>query len=178
MYADTLFIQIVKHVLEREGVLSDHPNDNGGITKYGITRPFLSQHLGREATREDIIALSRQDAIEAYRSVLWVGGGIKNIPGPLIQEALFDFAVHSGIVRAVKTLQELVSSPNQDGIIDPYTIDAVDDLLTLKGEVAIANALWIKRGEFLMRLVQKDPTQLPFLLGWYRRIVGSLVLES
>jgi lysozyme family protein len=90
---DTVFQNAVDFTLRKEGVLSDDKNDHGGVTKYGITIPFLTDFLGRPATKADILALTAAGAVEIYHEMLWVRAGIGKLPAE-IAGAAFDFAVN------------------------------------------------------------------------------------
>jgi len=58
--------QIIKNIIRSEGGYVNDPDDKGGATKYGITKPALSNHLGREVEDIDIINLSHQEAADIY----------------------------------------------------------------------------------------------------------------
>jgi lysozyme family protein len=92
---DTVFQNAVDFTLRKEGVLSDDKNDHGGVTKYGITIPFLTDFLGRPATKADILSLTAAGAVEIYHELLWVRAGIGKLPAEIAGVA-FDFAVNSG----------------------------------------------------------------------------------
>lgn len=163
----------VQHTLVDEGVLSDNPNDSGGVTKFGITIPFLTDYLGRPATAADIKGLKRDTAIDAYYKVLWVASGVVNLPAELAP-AVFDFAVHSGKDRAVKTLQGVVGA-EVDGDLGPQTVGKITPLTNdAKKLRKLRNDYVIARGIFLMNDVQARPKDVAFVEGWFKRVVGQL----
>ena len=86
-------------VLSEEGGLSDHPQDPGGLTKYGISR--------RAYPDLDIRRLTMDDAIELYRRDYWNPVHGTDLPPPLAL-LLFDAAVNQGAGTAVRLLQKAV----------------------------------------------------------------------
>lgn len=169
---DSTFLNIVARTLDAEGVLSDNAADRGGITKYGVTIPTMTEYLGRQATPSDIRALTRDTAIDVYYKLYWLRPKINSLP-PALAEVVFDFAVNSGRGRAIKALQHAVGVP-EDGNLGPQTVAQVELIIARVGLRRFCNEYVIARGHFLMRLVQSDPSQLPFLDGWFERDVRKL----
>lgn len=176
-HADKKFEVVVNEVLVREGILADNPNDKGGLTKYGITLPTMTDYLkatgvNRAATKTDILGLTKEKAAEIYYRLFWIAPRIAELPFELAKD-VFDFAVNSGIGRAVRYLQRVVKV-KEDGALGSGTLKAVSEHLGKLGVRSLSNQYSIERGRFVMRLVQSDPSQLPFLLGWYNRIIDNL----
>jgi len=105
-----------------EGGYSDHKDDRGGKTNYGITERTLSKVLNRKATETDVRALTRCEAMDIYRSLYWGPALCDRWPAGL-DLGVFDMAVNSGVTRAVKTLQ-LSARVKPDGVIGPKTLKA------------------------------------------------------
>lgn len=119
-----MFSRAVEFVLDEEGGYVDDPRDAGGETKYGISK--------RAYPDLDIKALTRDQAILIYQRDYW--DNLPTLPDRLAL-VVFDFAVNSGIHRAVKTLQvSLGVIP--DGVFGPISRRAMkkhseDDLLVM-----------------------------------------------
>lgn len=113
----------LNHVLREEGGLSDHPHDPGGLTKFGITLPVLTQARGRDTGRADLLALTREEAASIYRIRFWDVVRGDELPSGL-DLALFDFAVNSGPSRAVRTIQK-IAHVTVDGRCGPETCAAL-----------------------------------------------------
>lgn len=168
MAYDAAFLLAVQRTLVEEGVLSDRASDRGGITKYGVTIPFLTDYLGKPATAADIIALTKDKAIDAYYVVIWKKRGLASLPGKIAGE-VFDFAVNSGPGQAIKTLQKVLKI-NPDGVLGPLVVQACGMCVARR----LCNDYLIARGRFLMDLCQHDASQLDSLEGWYNRVVERL----
>ena len=113
------FETALHHVFREEGDLSNHPHDPGGLTKYGITLPVLTQARGRDSNRTDLLALTREEAATIYRAQYWDAVGGDELP-PGVDLFLFDFAVNSGPSRALRIGQGLVGA-TMDGRYGPQT---------------------------------------------------------
>lgn len=107
------------HVLREEGGVANHPQDPGGLTKYGITLPTLSAYRNADVKRADLLALTRGEAATIYRTLYWDGIDGDHLP-PGVDLLLFDFAVNSGPTRAIKTLQSSLHE-KADGVLGPKT---------------------------------------------------------
>jgi lysozyme family protein len=166
------FEQAVEIVLQHEGGFVHHPQDPGGATKFGITRETLSRARGRSVSAEDVRELTRAEALAIYRWLYWDAVRADDLP-PGLDLAVFDLAVNSGPVRAVRMLQTVLGVA-ADGIVGPVTLNAVwqsDPAETIR-------RLTRARLGFLGRLA----TWPVFGRGWRRRVLaveqGALRLAS
>lgn len=108
------FEKAVNIVLEREGVLSDDPRDNGGLTKYGISQkayPAL-----------DIRNLTREQAVDIYRRDYWNLVRGDDLPWAFALP-LFDCAVNQGPRTAIQMFQAALGC-KVDGDFGPATLAA------------------------------------------------------
>ena len=119
------FDAALKLVLVHEGGFVNDPQDPGGPTNMGITQSTLSDFLGRPATIEDVRDIDGETVAEIYRRSYWALGQCDHLPVGL-DYAVFDFAVNSGVSRAVKMLQKVVGA-KQDGALGVKTLAAVKD---------------------------------------------------
>ena len=93
------FDRCVRAVLLEEGGLSDHQQDPGGLTKYGISR--------RAYPDLDIRRLTMDDVIEIYRRDYWNPVRCTDLPASLAL-LVFDSAVNQGAGTAARLLQKAV----------------------------------------------------------------------
>ncbi len=176
--------------MANEGGYADHPADRGGETFMGITR---KNHPDWEGWK-DIDNLKRSGHIKDahklpamlaqvekfYEEHYWIK--VKSDKFAAIDYKgyedlsllLFDTAVHSGVRRASKLLQESVGYkvPNiaVDGKIGRLTMTAVQDfILDLSAETLIT-IYSVLRGKFYLDIIARDKTQTVFLRNWMRRI--------
>ena len=119
------FEKAVQFTIEEEGGFSDHPDDDGGATKYGISIGFM-RLIDPDVTPADIKDLNLEGAKAIYKHHFWdaVKGDSIPIPFALVT---FDMAVTSGQGDAVRNLQA-VAGALEDGIIGPNTLAAVNDI--------------------------------------------------
>lgn len=158
------FEQAVEFVLKWEGGFSDHPDDPGGITNYGISIKFagsinLDITGDDRTTAADIRNLTRGQAKQIYREHFWQKAECDQLPDG-VALAVFDAAVNMGVRRSTMFLQ-MAAGSRPDGIWGPNTRRAVNrsDPIDLLFE-AIA-----RRNRFYGRLGKFDT----FGLGWMRR---------
>jgi lysozyme family protein len=119
------FDRAVALILENEGGFSNDPRDRGGMTNFGITaRTYADFHgLALESVDEATMrALTREQAIEIYRSNYWNAACCDRLP-PGLDLCIFDFGVNAGVRRAILLLQELVGV-TQDGSVGAITLAA------------------------------------------------------
>ena len=102
-------------LLAHEGGFVEHPDDPGGATKFGITGRTLARFRGTKVTREAVMALTRDEAGEVYRTLYWDKIGGDHLPAG-IDYAVFDAAVNSGVRQATLWLQRALGV-TADGVI-------------------------------------------------------------
>lgn len=135
-----------------EGGYVNNSHDKGGVTKYGISKKAYPD--------VDIENLTLEQAKEIYKKDYWNKCKCDYLPDCL-SVAVFDFAVNSGVKRAIKYLQ-LSLGVTADGIIGNQTIGACNRLPTKN----ILEDYLNKRLQYLMSL--KDFKY--FGNGWGKRV--------
>lgn len=146
------FETAVNLTLEKEGILSDHKDDAGGLTKYGISQ---AAYPGL-----DIASLTKADAIAIYKRDYWNKAQCEEIPYPL-DIMLFDTAVNHGVTKAVKILQESLGI-TADGVIGQETRAAAHQAKNSIYTVFMINRL------YAYTEAKSWPT---FREGWKNRLV-------
>ncbi|MBQ3311675.1 glycoside hydrolase family 108 protein [bacterium] len=146
---DTAF----KLLLKNEGGYVNDPRDAGGETKYGISK--------RAYPKLNIRDLTIEEAKEIYKRDYWDRCKCDFLPDAL-SVAVFDYAVNSGVIKAVKGLQKCLGI-KQDGkignqtlcavngwprkkLVDEYMQQRINFLMSLKGWQIYGNG-WGKRVE-------------------------------
>ena len=102
---ETDFDRAIAFVLLQEdatgkGVVSDLPNDKGGLTKWGI-----ALNDNPEFTRDQLIHLSKNDAQAFYHKKFWIPEGCYKFAWPLCL-VLLDTSVNMGVYGARRLLSE------------------------------------------------------------------------
>ena len=146
----------------------DHPDDRGGPTKFGITKKALSGFLGRSVSTNEIheltLTLARKVYVDRYAKPVRAN----DLQSPR-RLAGVDYAIHSGPVKAIKAIQEIVKVA-PDGILGPVTWAAIQK----NDPRGLCAKLMGERLVFLTRLVSRDRTQAEFIYGWGKRLAKIL----
>jgi lysozyme family protein len=162
-------IPAIAAILAREGGYVDHPADRGGPTKYGITMPTLAVWRGHAVTKEDIRNLTEDEAARIYEQRYLKAGRFDRIADPQLQELVLDCAVHHGVTRAMRWLQQALGVAD-DGIFGPQTERA----LARAEKGSLVARLVRRRCLFMAEIVRRDPTQAAFIVGWIDRATSFL----
>lgn len=136
---------IASGIIDREGGLSDHPSDKGGLTKFGISQRAYPDLNIPALTRAQAQALYIKDYIRAYK--LHELSNVQNA------EILADAFVNG---FPLKRLQRLLRV-TPDGTIGPQTLQAMD--------AVSAKQLLDWRLDWYVQIVGH-----PFLAGWVNRL--------
>ena len=156
MKFETAFDLLITH----EGGFSNHPDDPGGATMYGVTEVVARAEGYIGPMRE----LSLDFAKQVYRKRFWDACRCDQMPD-VIRYPLFDAAVNSGPSQAIKWLQVAVGV-KADGVIGPITQQTVNVLpAQVTRQKMIGNRL-----RFMTNL-NNWPS---FSKGWARRIAAIL----
>ena len=156
MNFQTAFDLLITH----EGGFSNHPNDPGGATMYGVTEKVARAEGFTGSMRN----FSLNDAKTIYRKNYWDACRCDQIPDAL-RYPLFDAAVNSGPVQAIKWLQQALGVKS-DGIIGPVTLKTTSEA----NPYGLRQAMIGKRLRFMTDL-RNWPS---FSKGWARRIAAIL----
>ena len=153
MNFDIAFERLIGH----EGGFSNHPDDPGKQTKYGISK--------RSYPYEEIENLTLQRAKQIYLTDYWQAAGCDRVPDTVAFD-LFDMAVNSGLSTSIKTLQRTVGAV-PDGVIGPKTLMAINGMEPARLLARFNGA----RLNFMTTL----PTFSTFGRGWAKRIAANLM---
>lgn len=118
--------QLIDGIIEREGGYTDDPKDHGGATNFGITAQAwgLYKGLNRQATRDEVKAITREQAVAFYRVQYIDRSPFRSVAYEPLRVALIDFAVNSGTPRAIRWLQRVLDVP-VTGAFDDRTVGAL-----------------------------------------------------
>lgn len=150
------FDQAFERLIGHEGGYVNDPRDPGGETKFGISK--------RSYPAEDIKGLTLERAKAIYRRDFWGVAGCDAVPDAMKFD-LFDMAVNSGPVTAIKTLQRS-AGVTPDGLLGPITLQALNSTPAPR-LVARFNG---HRLDFMTDL----KTWSVFGKGWAKRVASNL----
>lgn len=178
MHSDTgspLAIQaVINDILQRQPDLVERADADGGPSRYGIDARLLGDFLGRPVGRADIAQLSAGMAATIYRHRYWHKPRIDRLP-VAVQPLLLDAAVSHGPRVAVFQLQRAINGAavagriDEDGAIGPATLQAAQVAYDRLGGAFLTRLLQ-QRLHTYEHLVEADPDQRRFLVGWVRRL--------
>lgn len=167
--------QLIDGILDREQGYQDNPADkgnaHGGATNWGITSASWGTYrrLGRPATRAEIWAITRTQAVEFYRSQYVASSPFTAVAYEPLRVQLIDFGINSSNERATRWLQRVLDVPVTGSIDDRTTLALQRD----RGDL-VNRALVGARLQMYHMIAASDATQKAFLGGWLARAVSFL----
>lgn len=168
------FDKVKPLLFAHEGGYTNHRGDPGNWstgdvgrgrlvgTNFGIAAPTLIGWRGGNVTAEDMKALTREEAIQIYKSQYWDTIKADHLPAG-VDYCLYDYSVNSGPGRAAKELQKVVGA-KVDGVIGPQTLAAIETCGL--SSVSIIDGICDRRLAFMKSL----KTWRTFGKGWSRRV--------
>lgn len=170
-------------VLAHEGGFVFHPKDPGGATNKGVTQKVYDAF--REAKGKDVRSvklITSDEVVAVYDEQYMDRIRFDRLPAG-IDYAMFDYAVNSGVKRAVMDAQrQLNQNANLYGILGKLNVDGVPGNATIAAlckaashdEIGFIEAYCQRRGKFLRSL----KTFKTFGKGWMRRVFGDIAEGS
>lgn len=161
--------RLIDRVIDREGrTYTETPGDRGGATKFGQTRVFLADLLGRPVSKDEVRSLT-EDQARIYYARFLEKYGFWRLTAERLLDHVVDFAVHTGPGAPIRALQVALGIA-ADGKLGPITA-----ALANGGDVELlGDRVMAARLELLGALLRR-PDQGIFALGWLRRI-GTLLV--
>lgn len=155
------FLTFIERILSHEGGYVNHPADPGGETNWGITKRTAVANGYQGSMR----ALTREKAIEIYRSAFWQRYRCHEMPDALAFQFL-DVCINHGGGNAARMLQRALGVAD-DGIIGKITMAA------LHGQPE--NEVILKFNAERIAFYAKLKTFGTFGKGWVRRVADNLL---
>jgi len=165
---DKIFEKAFEKVLIIEGGYSDHEDDPGGKTKYGITEAVARQN----GYKGDMKDLTTDQAKEIYYHEFWLNHKYNKIKNRNIAIEMFDQAVNMGQGTANKNLQKsnnLLTAADDiypiavDGVIGPQTLKAINGC---SKPIALFNVLNGYQIKHYINLAENSNKYKTFIAGW------------
>lgn len=159
------FDKSLKYTLAWEGGYSDHPDDPGGKTNFGVTAAVYNAYRRAKGLPiRHVREITMAEVKDIYKRQYWDRVQGDRLPVGL-DYAMFDYAVNSGVARAASALQEVLGL-KRDGVVGEITLSKIPD-----EQERVVEALCRQRYAFVRRL----STWKSFGKGWTRRIMGNSI---
>ena len=157
------FADALTALLVHEGGYANNPADPGGMTNLGVTASTWAMWVGHDVNEKQMRALTPSIVAPLYRRKFWDACRADELISGL-DYAVFDYAVNSGVGRAIKALQNCVGVAS-DGGFGTTTMAAVSQF---KGDAAktLIEEYCDNRLQFLKSL----KTFPVFGKGWEKRV--------
>lgn len=165
-------------VLAHEGGYVNHPDDPGGATNKGVTqRVYDAYRTNKGLGKRSVRSITQAEVAEIYDRQYWDEAWCDKLPAGL-DYAVFDYAVNSGVNRALKDLQRtLNANANYFGVSGKLSVDGVFGNATETAVNSAANAdeeaLIVQYCERRMKFLKSLKNYRTFGKGWFRRVMGD-----
>ena len=175
---------MIEATIGKEGGYSDHPNDKGGPTCWGITQAVARAN----GYTGDMKFLPRDKAVAIYRNEYLIKPGFAAVAelSERIAEELFDTGVNMGQSVPILWLQQWLNAFNfggklypdipEAGGIGPKTLGALRAFLVSRGkqdgEAVMLRGLNCSQGQRYLELARGRMANESFVFGWLRTRVN------
>lgn len=155
------FDQAFEKLIGHEGGYSNHPNDPGGETMFGVTEKVARANGYKGAMRELPLAVAKS----IYRASYWDTVRADELPDT-VRFDVFDASVNSGPGQAIRFLQRATGSAD-DGRLGSVTMRAVNSM--------DPQLLDKRLSGYRLRFMAELKTWPSFGRGWAARIATNLI---
>lgn len=170
-------IDLIEETIGLEGGYSNHPDDAGGETMWGITEA-TARAYGYTGPMDE---MPREVAIDIYLQSYWEEPHFDEVNAidEDIAGKLFDIGVNMGPATGVRFLQRALNVLNDqesayddisaDGLIGPMTLAAMQSFIDQRGNDGRRVLLGMIAAQQSVRYVEiaeDDPSQESFEYGW------------
>lgn len=176
---------MIEHTIGLEGRYSNHADDRGGETMWGITK-WAARNNGYIGAMRD---MPREEAVRIYREqyVIKPGFDIVSEIYPRVGLEMFDSGVNLGTAFPPVWLQMCLNALNQqqthyadiaeDGDIGPQTLNALRAFKQRRGsagEEVLVRMLDCLQGARYIEITRARQKNESFIFGWFLNRVGAL----
>lgn len=153
------------YIFKVEGGYSNHPNDKGGATKYGIIQAEARRH----GYTGDMKNFTKDKAKEIYTKDYYYKNKLDQIKDDRVALSVFDWTVNSG--GAKKEIQKMLNNEygynlSTDGVIGEQTLAALNAV----NPDSLLKSISTTQRNYYDALVRKNPKNKSFQKGWHNRI--------
>lgn len=159
--------KLVPFVLSKEGGFVNNKADKGGATNKGVTIATFRSVYGQSKTVNDLKNITDEQWDYIFKKYYWDKCKATDLKDQSVANMLVDYAVHSGVSKAVKALQRIVGVA-VDGIAGSKTVAAANGYA--RGQRQLFATLKARRMAHLEGIVRANSSQAQFLNGWRNRV--------
>jgi len=166
------FDKIFEEIIIIEGGYSNHPNDSGGQTMYGVTEQ-VARSAGYQGKMEN---LSLETAKNIYKTKFFDKYEFGKIQNSKIAGELFEFTVNTGRGNlAIKFLQRSFNLLNknisleENGVLGNDTVDSINSYKFYKSLFKVLN---IFQGMYYISIAEDDSLTKESIIH-HKRVKGS-----
>lgn len=185
------FKKILEETLLNEGGFSNDPNDNGGMTLFGIARNKNPQWAGWREVDQIIKsngwnsknddhwsliakACKRIEGVEAfYRINFWNKMKGEYIFANSIAQTIFDYGVNTGMKTAVKNVQRTLKIVD-DGDFGPKTLEALNKFIMTESLYKWSEEFTLRKLLRYVKIVTNESENIKYMFGWTSRSFENL----
>jgi lysozyme family protein len=148
-------------------------DDRGGATNMGITLNTWKRY-GHDIDKdgdidiEDLKKMQKEDSKEIIKAHFWDDWKADRIASQSVANLLVDWLVNSGLNG--KKIPQRLFGVDDDGVIGPKTLIAVNNAITLKGAKAVYDMIMNARKKYYLHIAQTISGQSANLKGWNNRL--------
>jgi lysozyme family protein len=167
-------VEAIDKILGHEGGFSNHIEDRGGATNYGITIGTLTEYwrlngVKNPPTIEDVRNLPLSVAKDIYIKLYYERGKLRNVPPPMLYHVM-DCCILHGNGGATMLLQLSLNDKfgcglKVDGGLGALTAAALRKSFYTDAK-GLNNELVRQRLIYMDAIVNRDPSQRKFIKGW------------
>jgi lysozyme family protein len=158
--------KVINNTIQIEGGFSNHQDDKGGATKFGITLGLYQKLVNKNATIRDIQALSANEARQFYKTYFFYKYNLQELPEP-IWDIVFDMCVNHGPSNAFSITQLALVKIGQNPAITGQFDTATKDAISKVDVQALRTSLIAQRASFYAAIIRHKPSQKIFANGWF-----------
>lgn len=158
----------IANVLKSEGgaAYTNHPNDPGGPTKYGVTLKDVRAYIDAHATADTVKRLTQPQAEAIYHDKYWLHRCVRGdlLPAGL-DYSVFDYGVNAGALRPGLVLRRLLGVNTDRCDVN----EALVAIINRKDPEKMIRAFNAERRQFYANLIAGRPASEVFRKGWMAR---------